>query len=243
MKESKRFFNRLMAVFLTVCMVITMVGVPKASAATIKLNKKTATVTVGKTVQLKVSGTKKKVTWTSSKKSVATVSSTGKITGVSVGNTIVVADSAGVSYDIYVTVEKPIEYDFSGVTQTAWHKDWIQGVNWQQVDQHDGESFTCKLLNTSQKVKWTGKVIAAHKPTNPVKSTDEIINGSKKGVLSGTDSSNTIVFNGEGSDYITVEVTATTSDNQKKFYIFYNDKDGSSSIATGPKWNDYITLE
>ena len=49
-------------------------GVADAASA-IKLNKKTAKIAVGKSVTLKVRGTKKKVKWKSSKKSVATVMS------------------------------------------------------------------------------------------------------------------------------------------------------------------------
>ena len=44
-----------------------------------KLNKKNVTITVGKTVKLKVKGTKKKVKWSSSKKSVCTVSKSGVV--------------------------------------------------------------------------------------------------------------------------------------------------------------------
>lgn len=55
-------------------------GVADAASA-IKLNKKTAKIAVGKSVTLKVRGTKKKVKWKSSKKSVATVNAKGKVTG------------------------------------------------------------------------------------------------------------------------------------------------------------------
>lgn len=49
-------------------------------AAGVKMNKKTASVTEGAKVKLKVTGAKKKVKWTSSKSSVAMVKSTGKAT-------------------------------------------------------------------------------------------------------------------------------------------------------------------
>ena len=44
-----------------------------ANAAKVKINKKSATINVGKTVQLKITGTKIQPKWSSSKKSVATV--------------------------------------------------------------------------------------------------------------------------------------------------------------------------
>lgn len=324
-------FKRVIAVCIAFTLIIGLVTVP-ASAASVKLNKTKATLTVGKTLQLKVTGTKGKITWSTSKKSVATVSKSGKVTtkkagtatitaktgskslkcevtvtaqaennlkdnntktkkgaeklyiskgksftlkfykdngkaygskdvkyqsldtsvakvtksgkvtGVNYGSTIILATVAGKTYEIATTIEKPVAYDFSGVTQTDWHRDWIQGVNWDQIDQKNGSSFTCKMKNTSQKVTWTAKVIYASKPSHPVKSPDEIIKGSEKGVLSGNSASNKIVFNGEGSQYITVEVIGKTADGQKlTYYIFYNDKEGNS--MGGPRWNEYFSLE
>ena len=46
-----------------------------AQAATIKLNKTSITLIKGQTYQLKVSGTKKKVSWSSSNKKICTVNS------------------------------------------------------------------------------------------------------------------------------------------------------------------------
>ena len=51
-----------------------------ANAAKVKLNKKSLTLTVGKTYKLKVKGTKKKVKWSSSNKKVASVNKKGKVT-------------------------------------------------------------------------------------------------------------------------------------------------------------------
>lgn len=323
--------KRILAACITFALIISTLTVP-AEAASAKLNKTKATIAVGKTLQLKVSGTKDKVTWSSSKKSVASVTKSGKVTakkagtatitakagkkslkckvtvtapaannlkdnntktrngaeklylakgrsftlkfykssgkaygtkdvkyqsldtnvakvtksgkvtGVGYGSTIILATVAGKTYEISTTVEKPIAYDFSGVTQTDWHRDWIQGVNWDQIDQKNGSSFTCKMLNTSQKVTWTAKVLYASKPSHPVKDPDEIIKDCEKGVLSGNNATNKVVFNGEGAQYITVEVTGKTADGQKlTFYIFYNDKDGNS--VGGPRWNEYFSLE
>ncbi|WP_310603429.1 Ig-like domain-containing protein [Anaerosporobacter sp.] len=75
-----------------------------ASAATIKLNKTKVSLTVGKTEQLKLSGTKKAVTWSSSKKTVATVSKTGKVTAKAAGTATITAKSNGKKYTCKVTV-------------------------------------------------------------------------------------------------------------------------------------------
>ena len=50
-------------------------------AAKVKLNKSAVTIYRGASTSLKVSGSKKKVKWSSSKKSVASVSASGKVTG------------------------------------------------------------------------------------------------------------------------------------------------------------------
>ena len=59
--------------------------------AAVKINKKSVMVMAGKTVKLKVSGTKKNVTWKSSKKSVATVSKNGKVKAKKPGATVITA--------------------------------------------------------------------------------------------------------------------------------------------------------
>lgn len=52
-------------------------NISTVEAATIKINKKTATLEKGKTLQLKITGTKMKIRWSTSKKSIASVSSKG----------------------------------------------------------------------------------------------------------------------------------------------------------------------
>lgn len=74
-------------------------------AATIKLNKTTLTLTKGKTATLKISGTSKKVTWSSSKKSVATVNSSGKVTAKKAGTATITAKVNNKKYTCKVTVK------------------------------------------------------------------------------------------------------------------------------------------
>ena len=77
------------------------------AASKIKLSKTKATIYVGKTVQLKVKGTKSKVKWSSSKKSVATVSSKGKVKGKKAGTATITAKVGSKKYKCKVTVKKP----------------------------------------------------------------------------------------------------------------------------------------
>ncbi len=67
----------------------------QVQAASPKLNRKSATLWIGDTLQLKVKNTKKKVKWSSGKKSVATVSSKGKVKAKKAGETVITAKSSG----------------------------------------------------------------------------------------------------------------------------------------------------
>ncbi len=68
------------------------------------LDKKTATLTVGKKVTLKLRNYNKKVYWSSSKKSVAAVSSQGVVTAKKAGNARITAKAGGKKYVCRVTV-------------------------------------------------------------------------------------------------------------------------------------------
>ena len=77
-------------------------------ASGVKLNKKKATIYVGKTVKLKLTGTSKKVTWTSSNRNVAKVSKNGKVKGISVGKATVTAKVGKTKYTCKITVKKSV---------------------------------------------------------------------------------------------------------------------------------------
>ena len=74
-KQLKKHFSFIIAVL----MVISLIIIPRtAQAASVKLNKTKLTMNVGGVYHLKVSGTNKKVTWSSTDSKVASVSS-GKV--------------------------------------------------------------------------------------------------------------------------------------------------------------------
>lgn len=93
------------ALMLTLCLVAsgTLIDAPDSQAA-VRLNKKTATIRAGKTTQLKVRGTKEKVTWRSTQKSIADVSSTGLVTAKKLGTAKICAKVSGKKYYCKVTV-------------------------------------------------------------------------------------------------------------------------------------------
>lgn len=86
--------KRSIALILCFALTLSMLVSPEQSAAKkakLKLNKKKATLYVGKSVQLKVKGTKKKAKWKSSNKKVAAVSSKGKVSAKKKGTARITA--------------------------------------------------------------------------------------------------------------------------------------------------------
>lgn len=87
---SKYFFKSLLSTLLAVLMIASLCVVP-SSAATVKLNKSSISLTKGYSTTLSVSGTTSNVTWSTGNKNVATVSSKGKVVGKKVGSTYIYA--------------------------------------------------------------------------------------------------------------------------------------------------------
>ena len=95
-----------LSVMLLCCLLLSVIAMP-VSASAAKLNKKSISLHVGKIYTLKASGTKGKITWTSSKKSVATVSSKGVVKAVGNGTatiTVKVKDGSGKKATCKITV-------------------------------------------------------------------------------------------------------------------------------------------
>ena len=77
-----------------------------AEAATVKINKKTLKLDIGDKYTLKITGSNKKVSWSSSKKAVATVSANGKVNAKKAGTTTITAKVGKKKYTCKVTVKK-----------------------------------------------------------------------------------------------------------------------------------------
>lgn len=97
--------NRKILTVITILLLIVCMAVPVSAAG--KINKKKVTLKVGQTLQLKVTGTKGKVKWKSSKKSVATVSSKGRVKAKKKGSATITAKIGKKKYTCKVTVKKP----------------------------------------------------------------------------------------------------------------------------------------
>lgn len=95
----KRYLWGIIALLLVVSIIL-----PMDVTAAAKLNKSTTSVRVGKTVKLKVKGTKKKVRWVSRNNKIATVSSSGVVKGKKAGVVNVIAKFGSNKLTCKVTV-------------------------------------------------------------------------------------------------------------------------------------------
>ena len=92
----------------------------KITVQTPSISKKSVTLTAGSNTTLKIKGTNQKIKWSSSKKSVATVNSSGKITAKKAGTATITATVLHKTYKCKVTVKKACtSSDNSGSENTS----------------------------------------------------------------------------------------------------------------------------
>ncbi len=77
----------------------------KVIVETPSINKKSVIINKGNTYQLKLSGTKQKVNWSSNNKSIANVNTKGKVTAKNIGKVVINAKVNGVTYKCNITVK------------------------------------------------------------------------------------------------------------------------------------------
>lgn len=116
--------------------IMLLFAISMPTYAAVKINKTTHTVCTGQTFQLKISGNKKTATWSSNKKSVATVAANGKVTARKKGTAIIRAKVGTKQYTCKVTVESP------NLSKT-------------KVTLYKGKAATLKMENTSQTYTWS----------------------------------------------------------------------------------------
>lgn len=105
-------------------------------AASVKLNKTKLTLNTNEKYTLKLKGNKKKVKWSTSKKSIATVSAKGKVTAKKAGKVTITAKVGGKKYKCKVTVVS-------------------QYLNRTYITLQKGNTFKLKVYGTNKKVKWS----------------------------------------------------------------------------------------
>ena len=104
MISAKKSFRAVICMMLSLLMMLTLVSFP-ASAASLSLSKTSITLTKGYATTLSVKGAgSSSVSWSTSDKSIATVSSKGKVVGKSVGNATIYATVNGTKLSCKVKV-------------------------------------------------------------------------------------------------------------------------------------------
>ena len=103
----KKVLKKVIAIVSASTLLVSTMPMEQVQAAKkVKLNKTKVTITVGKSVKLKLKNARKKVTWKSSNKKVAVVNKKGKVTGKKAGSVKITAKSTGKRYTCKVVVKK-----------------------------------------------------------------------------------------------------------------------------------------
>jgi len=111
--KKRSLIRSLTLIFCTLFLSAAVFAAPmfaKKAQAKVKLNKTSLVMKEGDTYQLKVKGTKKKVTWKSTNKKVATVSKKGLVTAIKAGNATIKAKTGGRTYKCKVVVKTETGY-------------------------------------------------------------------------------------------------------------------------------------
>lgn len=137
-----------------------------ADAATMKLNKKTLTLAAGSTYTLKVKKASGKVKWKSSKKSVATVSSKGKVTAKKTGSAKITASVGSKKLTCKVKVKAPAK----GTIQNPLSAYSANTFTYYEEGKKRGR-FTLKLLRFESGD--AAAELAKNNSTNPVPDENE----------------------------------------------------------------------
>lgn len=161
---------------ITLVMLVFILAVPAMEVQAASLNRKTATICVTGSVKLKVKGTSKKVKWRTGNKSVATVSSSGKVTGKKPGKVTITAKVGGKSYKCKVTVKAPVKINSSKavIKSIACNKAKTATITWKKVNKATGYKI---YRATSKNGKYTR--IKTIKNVNTLKFTDKGLKGGK----------------------------------------------------------------
>ncbi len=120
--------KKLMITLLTIAMSLSLTPAQTDAAAKVRLSRDTLLLNVGKTATLSLKNSKKTVTWSSSRNSVATVSRNGYVKAKKQGSCNITAKSGGKKYVCKVTVKKKanakksVTYVYITETGSKYHR-------------------------------------------------------------------------------------------------------------------------
>ena len=118
--------TRMLAVMFMLAAILAVT--PQSAQAAAKISRKTVTLAAGKTVRLSVKGTKKKVKWSSSKKSVAKVNKNGKVTALKEGKAVITAKVGKKRLKCKVTVTASRKKVYAKYRKAIKKLDWPTAV-------------------------------------------------------------------------------------------------------------------
>ncbi len=182
LKSLYKIFALVLVLSLAVPISLPSINYTVVQAATIKISQKSITLEVGNSTKLKLLGTSKKATWTTSNKSIATVSNAGKVTAIKKGSTKITATLNKKKYICNITVKdnpdiknapfnaKEADFDkFSAIIPKNWtHKD---------TKQADGSLMALLYPTTADITVGTSNItIIAQKTNTPQPKYDNIKN-------------------------------------------------------------------
>ena len=116
-RNKKRFF--FLALIFTLTLSFSVLANRTNANAAVKLSRTRLSFCIGETQTLKVTGTSDKVKWSSSDKSIAKVSSKGKVKGMKPGKATITAKVAGKQLKCKVTIFETI-----GTYYSLWNVRW-----------------------------------------------------------------------------------------------------------------------
>lgn len=143
-----RILKKLVICLWVICLVLPITPGTPAFAKGIKLSKKSITLYVGQTKTVRLKGTAKKPKWSSSKKSVATVTNNGKIKAKRKGNAVITAKLEKKKYKCKVKVKEkaivpPTPTDESDDSTVAGNYRKLSNhlKNYGEYDAEDGDYY------------------------------------------------------------------------------------------------------
>lgn len=222
--------RKLLSLLLILALCFTFIPTVNVEAASkVKINKTSTTIYVGKTETLKISGTSKKVKWTTSNKSVATVSSKGKVTAKKAGTATITTKVSGKSYKCKVTVKNP-------------------SLNKSKATLEEGKTITLKLTGATAKkytssnknvatVSSKGKITAKKAGTATITCTG---NNKKTYKCKITVTEKTVPYTPHEHSYTLSEVKQATciADGIETYTCSCGDSYTKTNKATGHNWDE-----
>lgn len=123
--------KKVLSIFLAIALLVSstaVFNVESVNAASPKFNKTKITLVAGKSTNLKVSGTNHKVKWSTSDRTVVTVSNKGKVTGKNIGTAIITAKVGKQKLQCKVTVKAALNRKKAVIAKNDYIKLSLQGA-------------------------------------------------------------------------------------------------------------------